>query len=71
MQYVAPTAELSWVSVFRTDKMPAYETNGIDMRACDTSLLATLGGTLQQGTFLNAATGRYPAAVLGYLRVVP
>jgi putative ABC transport system permease protein len=63
---VAPTAELSWVSVYRTDKVPTYQTSGLDVRACDGSLLAALGGTLRQGTFLNTATGRYPAAVLGY-----
>ncbi len=63
---VAPTAELSWVSVYRTDKVPAYQTSGLDLRACDGSLLAALGGTLRRGTFLNAAIDRYPAAVLGY-----
>ena len=64
--HVAPTAEFSSLAVYRTDKMPAYETNGLDVRACGTTLLATLGGRVRQGTFLNAATGRYPVAVLGY-----
>jgi putative ABC transport system permease protein len=63
---VAPTAELTGYSVFRTDKMPGYATNGIDLRACGRSLLATVGGALRGGAFLTAATGRYPFAVLGY-----
>jgi putative ABC transport system permease protein len=63
---VAPTAEFTAFGVYRTDKMPAYETSGLDLRACGAALLATLGGHVRQGTFLNAATGRYPVAVLGY-----
>jgi ABC-type Fe3+/spermidine/putrescine transport system ATPase subunit len=64
--YVAPTAELSTYGVYRTDKIPAYETNGLDVRACDPTLLATLGSTVHHGTFLNTATSRYPVAALGY-----
>ena len=63
---VAATAEFPAYPVFRTDKMPSYETNGLDVRACDSALLRTLGGTVRQGTFLNPATSRFPAAVLGY-----
>jgi putative ABC transport system permease protein len=63
---VAPTAELSAAGAFRTDKVPSYETNGLGVRACDASLPAALGATTAQGSFLNAATAHYPAAVLGY-----
>ncbi len=66
VQHVAPTAGFSSFAVFRTNKMPGYATNAIDLRACDAALLATLGGSTRQGTFLNAATSRYPVAVLGY-----
>jgi putative ABC transport system permease protein len=66
VDHVAPTAEFSSFTVFRTDKMPTYATNGLELRACDTALLTTLGGSIRQGKFLNAATGRYPVAVLGY-----
>ena len=66
VQQVAATAEFPSYPVFRTDKMPIYETNGLDVRACDGALLRTLGGTVRQGTFLNPATSRFPAAVLGY-----
>jgi len=68
--HVAATPELSSFAIYRTDKMPSYATNGLDLRACDPSLLVTLGGTIRQGTDLNAATSRYPAAVLGYQAAV-
>jgi putative ABC transport system permease protein len=53
-------------SVYRTDLVPQFETGGIGVRAVDGSLLSTLDGKLLAGAFLNAATARYPAAVLGY-----
>jgi putative ABC transport system permease protein len=52
--------------VYRTDRVPAFETGGIGLRATDMSLLQTLQASLLQGTFLNAATERYPVVVLGY-----
>jgi putative ABC transport system permease protein len=52
-------------TVRRTDKIPAAETGGISVLAADPHLLATLGGTVADGTFLNRATARYPAVVLG------
>jgi putative ABC transport system permease protein len=64
--HAAATADLPAYAIYRTVKMPGYATNGLDLRASDDSLLATLGGTIGRGTFLNAATSRYPAAVLGY-----
>lgn len=67
---VAPTAELSRFSVFRTDKMPGYATNGLALRGCDTSLLAATGATIRQGMFLTAVASRYPVAVLGYTAAV-
>jgi putative ABC transport system permease protein len=63
---VAATAELAAYSVFRTDKMPGYATNGLGLRACGANLLATVGATVRDGGFLTAATSRYPVAVLGY-----
>ena len=68
--HTAATAELSSFSVYRTGKMPGYATNGLELRATDDNLLATLGGTIRQGAFLNAATSRYPAVVLGYQAAV-
>jgi putative ABC transport system permease protein len=66
---VAPTAELVGYSVFRTDKMPGYASNGLGLRACGPGLLAAVGGALRAGAF-RAAAGRYPLAVLGYQAAV-
>ncbi|HZP30146.1 MAG TPA: ABC transporter permease [Acidimicrobiia bacterium] len=52
-------------TVRRTDKIPAYETNGIGVEAAEPSLLDSLAAHLRTGTFLNRATARYPAVVLG------
>ena len=53
-------------AVFRTDRIPAYGTGGLAVRASDAALLSTLDARLAHGTFLNEATARYPAIVLGY-----
>jgi putative ABC transport system permease protein len=52
-------------TVRRTDKIDSATTNGVAVQAARTNLLAALGGSLRSGTFLNAATGQYPAVVLG------
>jgi putative ABC transport system permease protein len=52
-------------TVYRNDRIPAANTNAITVYAASTSLLATLQGHLARGAFLNAATARYPAVVLG------
>jgi len=65
-EHVAPTAELGAVRVFRTDKVPPYDTGGLAVRAADASLLQALGGSVRQGAFLNAATERFPVTVLGF-----
>jgi putative ABC transport system permease protein len=61
----APTAELTGVPVFRNDRIPPYRSGGLAVRAYDPTLLSTLDARLAHGTFLNEATARYPAAVLG------
>lgn len=66
VEQVAPTAILSQTLVYRTGLVPAADTGGLAVRAADPSLLTTLGGTIRQGTFLNAATERLPVTVLGY-----
>jgi putative ABC transport system permease protein len=45
--------------------IPALDSGGISVLAAEPGLLATLGGRVAHGTFLNAATERYPAVVLG------
>jgi putative ABC transport system permease protein len=52
-------------TVRRTDLVPAVDSGGISVLAVQPGLLATLGGRVARGTFLNAATERYPAVVLG------
>ena len=66
VQQAAPTAILTTARVYRTDRVPVFDTGGLAARAADPSLLAVLGGSLRQGVFLNAATSRYPVTVLGY-----
>jgi putative ABC transport system permease protein len=63
---VAATAILAHANVYRSDKVPRVDTGGLAVRAAGQPLLATLGGTIRQGSFLNAATSRYPVTVLGY-----
>jgi putative ABC transport system permease protein len=53
------------VYVYRNPFVPATDTSGISLTAADAALPATLGASLAHGTFLNAATARYPAVVLG------
>jgi putative ABC transport system permease protein len=62
---VTQIASLSSVYVYRTPLIPAIDTNGIALSAADPALPATVGATLAHGAFLNAATARYPAVVLG------
>jgi putative ABC transport system permease protein len=51
--------------VYRTDRVPAVQSGGIATLAVHPGLLAALSGTVRSGVFLNAATVRYPAVVLG------
>jgi len=62
----APTAQLDAAGVYRNPLVPGGQTGGLAVRACDTSLLAAVQGSVWQGRFLNAATANYPITVLGY-----
>jgi putative ABC transport system permease protein len=53
------------VYVYRSPLVPASDTSGISVTATDANLPATLGTSLAHGTFINAATARYPVVVLG------
>jgi putative ABC transport system permease protein len=66
VEQAAPTAILASARVYRTDKVPVFDSGGLSARAADPSLLTVLGGAVRQGTFLNAATSMYPVTVLGY-----
>ena len=52
-------------TVRRTDHIDEAETGGIAVVAADTDLATTLGARVRRGSFLNPATARYPAVVLG------
>ena len=67
---VGPVEQVSGVgaldaSVFRTDFIPEAQSGGIAVNASDLTLLETLGGTMQDGVFLDEATEHFPTVVLG------
>ncbi|MDX6237063.1 MAG: putative transport system permease protein [Kribbellaceae bacterium] len=67
VERVTATAELTGdLHVFRTDKIPAISTGGLDIRSTEPTLLTTLDGHLAAGVFLTTATSHYPAVVLGH-----
>jgi putative ABC transport system permease protein len=52
-------------TVRRTNFISENETGGISVIAADVDLLTTLGASVRRGAYLNSATVRYPAVVLG------
>jgi ABC-type antimicrobial peptide transport system permease subunit len=52
-------------TIRRTNRIPKEVTGGLSVQAASTELLKTLDGTVRTGTWLNAATERYPSVVLG------
>jgi putative ABC transport system permease protein len=63
--HVSATGVVPAAAVYRTDRVPGYQTGGISVRATDVDLPQTLGVAVAHGVFLNAATAQYPAVVLG------
>ena len=53
-------------NAFRNDHIPVYQTSGIAVVAAQPDLLSALGAHVTRGVFLNKATSRYPAVVLGW-----
>jgi putative ABC transport system permease protein len=62
---VAALGEVPDTNVYRTDRIPAAETRGVSVQAAHLDLLDTVSVTIADGAWLNAATARYPAVVLG------
>jgi putative ABC transport system permease protein len=62
---VTGTGAVQNVYVYRNDRIPSGQNGSIAVLAARTNLLGTVGATLASGTWLNAATARYPAVVLG------
>jgi putative ABC transport system permease protein len=54
-------------SARRNEKIPAAETSGIAVQAARPELLGVLRARISSGSWFNAATGRYPAVVLGHV----
>ena len=52
-------------AVYRSPLIPSINTNGLSVLAASLALPATVGTTVAEGRFLNAATARLPVAVLG------
>ncbi|GAA2850257.1 ABC transporter permease [Streptosporangium fragile] len=65
VESVSAVGRVGDAKVYRTDKIPATETNGIAAYAARVDLRSTIGAQVRSGTWLNAATGTYPATVLG------
>jgi putative ABC transport system permease protein len=63
---VAATGTVPDAKVYRNDHIPTPQSGGITVRAAHLDLLKTVSATLADGTWLNAATARYPVVVLGY-----
>lgn len=59
------TGKVGDARVYRNDRIPADRSGGIVVLATRLDLLDTVGTGVASGTWLNAATARYPAAVLG------
>jgi putative ABC transport system permease protein len=65
VETVSAIGQITDAKVYRTDKIPAPQSGGIGTYAVRSDLLDTVGGSVASGTWLNAATALYPAAVLG------
>jgi putative ABC transport system permease protein len=51
--------------VYRSPLIPPVNTNALSVQAASLELLPTVGATVAQGRYLNAATARLPVVVLG------
>jgi len=52
-------------NAYRSSLIPSADTNALDVQASSLGLPATVGTSLAEGTYLNAATASEPVAVLG------
>jgi putative ABC transport system permease protein len=65
VESAAGTTTVEGATVRRSSYVPANITGGIFVEAADPELLATLEGATSSGRFIDPATERYPAIVLG------
>jgi putative ABC transport system permease protein len=59
------TGSINGVNAFRNPLIPSVNTNALSVQATSLGLPHTVGTSLAQGRFLNAATAQEPVAVLG------
>ncbi|GAA3194926.1 ABC transporter permease [Dactylosporangium siamense] len=64
VEHVSATGQVK-AAVYRTDRVPVGNTNGIAVLAARTDLRAAVGAALADGAWLNPATERTTAVVLG------
>jgi putative ABC transport system permease protein len=64
VQQVSETGSTSAL-VFRSPLIPSVNTNSLSVQAASLDLLPTVGASVAQGRYLNAATARLPVVVLG------
>jgi putative ABC transport system permease protein len=62
---VEQVGALSKIHAYRSSLIPAVNTNAISVQAASLDLPRAVSTTIAQGRYLNAATARYPVAVLG------
>ena len=65
VEATAATKSLAGATVRRNHLIDENETGGIAVTAAEPALPGTVGARLAQGSFLSAATERYPVVVLG------
>jgi putative ABC transport system permease protein len=62
---VQDTGTVSNVNVYRSPYVPSADTDGLSVQAASLGLRGSVGTSVAQGWYLNAATAREPVAVLG------
>jgi putative ABC transport system permease protein len=65
VESVTAIGQLADAKAYRTDRIPTPQSGGIGTYAVRTDLLGAVGAAVASGTWLNEATVRYPAVVLG------
>lgn len=65
VESAAAVTAISGATVRRSSYVPTDITGGIVVEACDPQLMATLDGEMAAGRFIDRASERYPAIVLG------
>jgi putative ABC transport system permease protein len=65
VESASATRAVDGATIRRNDLVSSDRSGGISVLATEPNLADTLGATMDEGVFLNAATGAYPSVVLG------